>query len=220
MSKYLERKAKSGEPFQFTDPIRLPLAGQEIQPALVKDVLSSLVNGTEEMSDLIDEEIKLFRASGDQGFVEVTKVLRQVTASHAGQEGYSIHLHLGEEMSDAFGNEHRLREVIDNIFSNAVRHGFEGGAANHIEVEVLFVGEDSLQILIGNDGTPPTLPFGEMIKKGVRASASKGTGNGLYMADRWVREMGGHMFDATELLSSFRRPITFAVGIELKQPVS
>jgi anti-sigma regulatory factor (Ser/Thr protein kinase) len=65
------------------------------------------------------------------------------------------------EFAEGFGREHglpederaRLMVILDELFSNAVNHGYEPGAAGRIEV-VLSLDADRLTIEFADDGCP------------------------------------------------------------------
>jgi len=214
---YIKERAKGALPITLSDPIRPPLAGEARTASTVQEVMEGLVANTKALSGLIEAEQQLLvqRSSSIEVF-DILETLRTIGASHAGETQYALHLRLGLEPRNVVGNERRFAEVVDNILANAVRHGFDGKGPFNIEVEVLLFGQSTVQVLIANDGTAPDLPFAEMLRKGVKSTESKGLGHGLYMSKRWIQGMNGELFDASD--HTFRRPITFAVGIELEQP--
>lgn len=215
---YLETKMKDGTPISAEDPVRKPLRGETVPPSLLGEVLDGLQQSLDNMTGLIEQEMNLLSEEAPAAAaVDVIAMIKKVVKGFRGQEGVHIHPRIVATPLVVAGNERRLEESLQNVIDNAIKHGRQPGQVLNIEIEVWELGVELVQVLVGNDGPASELAFDDMVKKGGRSSSRKGSGLGLYMTKRWIEEMGGHLFDAMDLRNSFRRPINFAVGIELKR---
>ena len=90
----------------------------------------------------------------------------------------------------------RLREVIDNFISNAIKYTEKGGISLFIEIS-----KEYLKVIITDTGPGiEERDMGRLFKKFSRASEGlkqekpgASTGLGLYISKRIVEEMGGHV---------------------------
>ena len=215
---YLESKMQNGTSLSPQDPIRAPLRGESIPPTLLEEVLDGLQQSLENMTGHIEEEIDLLSDKNvASAAIDVIAVIRKVVKGFHGQDGVRIHPRIISTPLVIQANEQRLEECLQNLVDNAIMHGQSEGQVLNIEIEVAEIGADLVQVLVANDGPPSELDFDSMVKKGGRSSRSKGSGVGLYATKRWIEEMGGRVFDAMYQRNSFRRPINFAIGFELKR---
>jgi len=215
---YLEAKMKDCSPISAVDPVRKSLRGETIPPSLLGEVLDGLQQSLDNMTGHIEQEMNLLSEEAlTAPAVDVIAVIRKVVKGFRGQEGVHIDLRIVPTPLIVQGNERRLEESLQNLIDNAIKHGRHTGHVLNIEIEVWELGEELVQVLVGNDGPASELTFDDMVKKGGRSSSRKGSGLGLYMTRRWIEEMGGHLFDAMDLRNGFRSPINFAIGIELKR---
>lgn len=221
---YLSRKTAEQETVSMSDPIRPALIQEDRSPSTLQEVLQGLKGNVDAMSGLIENERKLFLDEEDAGrpieVFDINEALRSVADSHMGEPSYSINLRIGKTETLVTGNQMRFKEAVDNIFTNAVRHGFRDDRQHHIEVVVATTAGNMIQVLVGNDGTAPDLHFDEMITKGVKSTDSQGLGHGLYLAHRWMKEMDGALYDASDMYLLFTLPISFAIALELPELAS
>lgn len=214
---YLEAKMKEGGPISAEDPVRKPLRGETVPPSLLGEVMEGLQQSLDSMTGNIEEEMKLLGEEAPRlEAVDVMALIKKVVKGFRGQEGVHIHPHIVSTPLVVQANEQRLQESLQNLIDNAIKHGHQKGQVLNIEIEVWIEREKLVQVLVGNDGHASELDFDRMVKKGGRSANSKGTGVGLYATKRWIEEMGGQLFDASDNGGAFRRPINFAIGIELK----
>ncbi|UJP10282.1 HAMP domain-containing histidine kinase [Microbacterium sp. KUDC0406] len=95
----------------------------------------------------------------------------------------------------AYVDPHRIRQVVDNLVSNAVKYGDIGG---HVRIDVLRE-EDRVAVVVGDDG--PGVPEAEVPRLFdrffrsalVRQSVTHGSGLGLAISRDIVRAHGGEL---------------------------
>lgn len=214
---YLESKMKEGGPISAEDPVRKSLRGETVPPSLLGEVIDGLQQSLDNMTGHIEQEMNLIAAEGPSyAAVDVIALIKRVVRGFRGQDGVHIHPHIASTPLVVPAHEGRLEESLQNLIDNAIKHGKQKGQVLSIEIEVWELGTELVQVLVGNDGPAADLDFDTMVKKGGRSSRSKGSGVGLYATKRWIEGMGGTLFDAMGNRNSFRRPINFAIGIELK----
>ncbi|RYF43548.1 MAG: response regulator, partial [Cytophagaceae bacterium] len=105
----------------------------------------------------------------------------------------------------------RLKQVLLNLFSNAIKYNREGG---HVEIHVIVEAENWVSIAVKDTGpgiSPEDLPklFMPFERLGAGASAIEGTGLGLVLSQRLVIAMGGTL----EVESVIEQGTTFTLKL-------
>jgi len=127
--------------------------------------------------------------------VNVTEVISETLAilqPQAAERQISIALEIPETLPTLIGDADRLKQVMVNLVSNAVKYNHEGG---RVDIEVK-VGEDELNVAVRDTGrgiTEEDLPhiFEKFYRVDDPEQQTKGTGLGLSIAKHIVEVHGG-----------------------------
>ncbi len=124
--------------------------------------------------------------------VDLSGLARETAAAfQAGSNAIKIG---GESAVPALVDPDRLRQALENLLSNAVRHSPEG-APVHLDVGLEENGDGRWAVLTVSDqgpGVPPDL-LPRLFNRYVRGSGSSGLGLGLYLASRIAAAHGGSL---------------------------
>lgn len=144
----------------------------------------SLSEHLKRLSDTIEEmESKFDLLTQTNGFGLVSKVdIKKVLKCFKSKNNYQIEYLVDEECEkmDAYTliNKEDLKEVIHNIISNAVMHGFIKGRNNNIiRIRLSYDKEENMHVIqISNNGKP--MPKGMDTKRfGIKGEIAGDTGN-------------------------------------------
>ncbi len=135
------------------------------------------------------------RAEAD-GRVELDGVVREVLADHKPAIlARSLELRSATPQAAVCGDRERVRTIVDNLVSNAVKFSPDGGA---LDVSVRRTGDRAvLEVADAGPGVPPEErgrifdPFFQ--GQAVAAGAVKGSGLGLSIVAEFVEELGGEI---------------------------
>lgn len=154
--------------------------------------LMRLINDILDMGKIDARQMTLFREKAhlDQIIAEV----HQMVSSAFEEKGLWIKLEIPPDLPPVFVDTTRIRQVLLNLFNNALRFTDQGGVT--LRVEKL---EDSLRVNVIDTGVgiaPEDLPkvFTEFRQVGEENWRRRsGTGLGLYISRRFVELHGGKM---------------------------
>ncbi|HZP72935.1 MAG TPA: GAF domain-containing protein [Gaiellaceae bacterium] len=118
-----------------------------------------------------------------------------VTAASASGNGHRFVADVGGNGCTAQADPDKLRQVLDQLVSNAIKYSPEGGT-----VTVSASGSaDGVQVTVADEGIGiPSSERDRIFSKFYRAGSGTGTGLGLFIARGLVREMGGRMWVESE----------------------
>ena len=107
---------------------------------------------------------------------------RNIQLAHAGMKGTTV-----------LADRRRLKQVLLNLFSNAIKYNREGGS---VRVDVRLQGTDRLRVLVTDTGQGiPVMRLAELFQPfnrlGAENSSIEGTGIGLTIARHIIEMMGG-----------------------------
>jgi signal transduction histidine kinase len=130
---------------------------------------------------------------------DVRTVVRDVVAAaeHANANGHRFVAEIDGEELAAEADPEKLRQVLDQLLSNAVKYSPAGGT---VTVAARRAG-DAVEMSVSDEGAGIPLSERERIfTKFYKAGdgQARGTGLGLFIAQGLVREMGGHMWVDSE----------------------
>jgi signal transduction histidine kinase/ActR/RegA family two-component response regulator len=137
-------------------------------------------------------------------------MLRERAAAHAIEVGVEV----GDDVGELYSDELRLKQVLLNLMTNAVKFTGDGGSV------LLRAARDEAEILITVTDTGIGVPEAdrerifESFQQGGRGSSrEEGTGLGLTLSRRMVELLGGHMW----LESEVGRGSTFGFSLPARQ---
>jgi signal transduction histidine kinase len=198
-----ERNFSRGAAHELKTPLSVLRAHAEalqedIAPEKRSAYLSVVLEESDRMAQLVSRLLELSRLESGRPLekerLELSALVRHSLAPLTlllDQKGLSLTLDLEEVWLD--GNRACLEEAVDNLLSNALRHGVSGGG---IRVG-LHAGDGWILLEVYNDGTPippEDLPhLWEPFYRGdkARSRASGGTGLGLAIVRAAVQAHGG-----------------------------
>lgn len=186
------------------------------------EVVELIRNSAEYMlrlvNDLLDvSSIEAGKISLSMNRVDLIRFLRAIVALHrhrSDEKGITLELHAPNDKELLVDlDEHRFRQVADNLISNAIKFS-ENGA--RIDVTVATHGESAV---ISVSDTGPGIPAEELdqlfqpfARTSVKPSdGEKSTGLGLVICRKVIESHGGHI----EVESEVGRGSTFAVHLPL-----
>ena len=192
-------------------------SGQMAPDAQGRDLLQRAIRRTESMLDLVDDLLRYSRLQGAKAPervepVDLAEIVRSAADLFRAQaDEKNVHLEVRAESARVMGVRDGLRDLVDNLLSNAIRYTPAGG---RVAVETRC--EAGRPILVVSDtgiGIPPEeLPhvFDEFFR-GERAkqAVQHGTGLGMAIAKRVVEMHGGRI----EVESEVGRGTTFRVSL-------
>ena len=125
---------------------------------------------------------------------DVGAVVSELVASAtvSGQNGHRVVADIAVDMPPARADPVKLRDVLDQLVSNAVKFSPDGGT---VTVSARRAG-DAVELAVSDQGTGiPASERDRIFEKFVKAGSGvgRGTGVGLFIAQGLVREMGGRI---------------------------
>lgn len=171
---------------------------RELKPEQRDAFLAVIGDETSRLSDLVGDVLDTSRIeAGTFGYafsdVDLAAVIRDsVAAAQFGQDDVRLATSLPATLPSVRGDGERLRQLVDNLISNAIKYSDAGG-----EVAVEAQAEDGhLTIRVRDDG-PGILPehHDHIFEKFGRAagSAKPGTGLGLFLSRSFAEAHGGSL---------------------------
>jgi len=206
-------------------PVGPALEGQEAPPQLITEVLDEAIRHSGELGELIE------RLTEPQGLralqleqIELEEYLRtEILPLYQYVQRFRISLqNWSNGSTTVYADRFALKLILKNIISNANKHGFTDMSRTYT-IHIVITDNE---LVIGNDGQPPTMRLDDMKVFGRKEGPAAGTGMGLYFADALTKQMGGELTQlfavGVELTEFFDaggmddEPITFALNLELR----
>jgi PAS domain S-box-containing protein len=173
------------------------LTERELEPSVVRDLLSVAQNESERLAALVDDilttsQIEFGSLSvASEAFDPLAAVAAAVEATRT--RGASITIDALSAAAPACGDEQKVHQILANLIDNAVKYG---GAAVTIRVRDAL---DQVRFEVSDNG--PGIPDSEQInifEKFYRLDpqhrhGTSGTGLGLYICRELVRRMDGRI---------------------------
>ncbi|HEX4527242.1 MAG TPA: GAF domain-containing protein [Gaiellaceae bacterium] len=118
-----------------------------------------------------------------------------VIAAGASDNGHRIVADLGAEPLAAQADPEKLRQVLDQLISNAVKYSPGGGLVS-VSAQRR---QDAVEVAVADQGVGiPASEQERIFAKFYKAGGGQGTGLGLFIAQGLVREMGGRIWVDSE----------------------
>ena len=113
-----------------------------------------------------------------------------VAAAGTAANGHRLVVELGPEPLEAQADPDKLRQVLDQLVSNAVKYSPGGGVVS-VSAQRR---QDAVEVAVADEGVgiPPS-ERERIFAKFYKAGGGQGTGLGLFIAQGLVREMGGQI---------------------------
>lgn len=170
-------------------------------PKTVRDSLAVIEEESDHLATLIDDLLDASRLQAgvlalDFTSVDVGRLVREISERFKTQsEEHSFDVHIPEDFPLVQADEERLIQVINNLFSNAVKFSPGGG-------RVVVSGRssaDSAAICVHDDGpgiAPDDVPrvFDLFYRSNEASRKTKGAGLGLFLAKIVVEAHGGRIW--------------------------
>lgn len=151
------------------------------------------------MNDILDfSKIEAGELEFEQGPVQLREVIQGVVHLHSGQareKGVELTCHIDKEVPESILSDGvRLRQILHNLISNALKFTSEGQVEVHLQVEGA---ELHFQVLDSGIGLPQGR-IADLFAPFTQADASTtrtygGTGLGLAICQRLVERLGGRI---------------------------
>jgi signal transduction histidine kinase len=171
---------------------------RELQPEQREAFLAVIADETKRLSVLVGDVLDTSRIeAGTFGYafsdVDLAEIVRDsVAAAEIGQDEVRLSSDLAPALPHVRGDADRLRQLVDNLISNAVKFSTTGG-----EVRVL-ARQDDGRVIVRVDDDGPGIPREEqeqIFEKFGRAvgSSKPGSGLGLFLARSFAEAHGGSL---------------------------
>ncbi len=135
----------------------------------------------------------------------VIDVVRSMTIGYMKDKNLDLRVEVAPNLPQAYGDEFRLRQVLINLASNAVKFTDKGGITIHVHKQTRQHGQDFIRIDVIDSGigiAQKDLPLLFEAFRQVDSSLTRtqgGTGLGLPIAKSLIEMMGGEMIVETEV---------------------
>ena len=165
----------------------------------------SIIEAATHMAHLVDKTLKTSRMETGQfpfefAVLDLAATVREVVERLPENERHPLSVELPEGPVPCWGDPDRIREVLENLISNAVKYSPDGGAVGislqcHEEVATVTVVDQGIGIAAENLERL-FKPFSRVRDR--RTVDIHGSGLGLYICERIVRAHGGRTWVTSE----------------------
>ncbi len=148
--------------------------------------LTTIVDALLDVARLDAGELNVSLVPTDVG----TVVADVVAAAARSANGHRVVAAVGPEPIPAQADPGKLRQVLDQLVSNAVKYSPDGGVVS-VSVQRR---HDAVEVAVADEGVGiPAAERERIFAKFYKSSGGHGTGLGLFIAQGLVREMGGRI---------------------------
>jgi len=177
-----------------------------------RDSVAGIVNGGQQLLDMIDEILNYVRAASDQvtlvrtefSVTEIVDQVRLLNQSLAAKKHLTIERLNGDDLPPVYADRDKLKHVLVNLIGNAIKFTPDGGRI-WISMSRRGKNADELLIEVGDTGQGISRDNHELVFREfaqVDSSASRphhGTGLGLAIARKLVELHAGTIWVESEL---------------------
>ncbi len=184
------------------------LLRREISPERLREYLNIIVDQADKLSKLAEDTLSFAKIESGQlnyqfKVVNVEAIIQEAVSMVKVSAGHSFESSVDLNCSFVRGDQNKLRQVLQNLISNAVKYSPAGGQIKVIVTpsdqpdEVLFaVGDQGLGI--------PEEYLGRLFQKYTRVDSGeagkiKGTGLGLWICREIIKAHGGRIWVESEV---------------------
>jgi len=177
-----------------------------------RDSVTGIVNGGQQLLDMIDEILTYVRSASDQvalirtefSMAELVDQVRVLNQSLAAKKHITIERLNGDDLPLVYADRDKIKHVVQNLIGNSIKFTNNGGRA-WISFSRRGRHEEELLVEVGDTGRGIARDHFELIFREfaqVDASPSRphhGTGLGLAIARRFVELHNGRIWVESEL---------------------
>jgi signal transduction histidine kinase len=184
----------------FSDVLLERMFGElnERQEEYVRDIRDSGQHLLELINEILDlSKVEAGRMDLDPALLSLPALLEQGLAlvrERAARQRLSVSLTVASEVGEVWADEIKLKQVVVNLVTNAVKFTPVGGT---VSVDARVVGEEAVVTVrdtgIGIAAEDQDRIF-EAFQRGDRRASTEGTGLGLTLSRRFVELHGGRMW--------------------------
>jgi PAS domain S-box-containing protein len=163
--------------------------------------LDFIARESERLTTIVDALLNVARLdTGDLAVsleeTDVAAIVREVVATaQASGNGHRFVAEIPADRYPAQADPDKLRQVLEQLVSNAVKYSPEGGTVTVSAARI----PDGIEIAVADEGVGIAPSERDRIfSKFYKAGSGPGTGLGLFIARGLVREMGGQMWVESE----------------------
>jgi signal transduction histidine kinase len=204
----------------FSDVLLERMFGElnERQEEYVRDIRDSGQHLLELINEILDlSKVEAGRMELEPALLSLPALLDQGLAlvrERAARQRLTVRLEISDGVGDVWGDEVKLKQVVVNLLTNAVKFTPVGGS---VDVDARVVGEEAIVSVrdtgVGIAESDQERIF-EAFQRGDRRASVEGTGLGLTLSKRFVELHGGRMWvESTVGLGS-----TFGFAIPVAVP--
>ena len=191
-----------------------------------RDSVTGIVNGGQQLLDMIDEILTYVRSTGDQvplvrtefSIAEVVDQVRLLNQSLAARKHITIERTNGDNLPAVYADRDKIKHVFANLIGNAIKFTADGGRA-WVSFSRRGADESELLVEVGDTGRGIARDHYELVFREfaqVDASPSRphhGTGLGLAIARRFVELHHGKIWVESELGKGSRFFFTLPLNV-------
>ncbi len=176
--------------------------GNAKYPEYLNDIHHSAEHLLEIINEVLDmSKIEAGRVDLDEQSLDMTEVIESVTrmmSSRAFGGGIQIDMDLEPNMPLLFADQRLVRQVLINLFSNAIKFSRRGG---WVHIESKMTNDGDMQVIVSDNGIgipknkiqQALEPFGQIHDHAHAAHENQGTGLGLPLAKAMMELHGGKL---------------------------
>jgi two-component system sensor histidine kinase ChiS len=191
-----------------------------------RDSVTGIVNGGQQLLDMIDEILTYVRSSGDQvplvctefSVAEVVDQVRLLNQSLAAKKHITLERTNGDDLPLVYADRDKIKHIFANLIGNAIKFTGDGGRA-WVSFSRRGADENELLVEVGDNGRGIARDHYELVFREfaqVDASPSRphhGTGLGLAIARRLVELHHGRIWVESELGKGSRFFFTLPLNV-------
>ena len=177
-----------------------------------RDSVTGIVNGGQQLLDMIDEILTYVRSASDQvnlvgsefSIAELVDQVRLLNQSLAAKKHINIERLNGDDLPPVYADRDKIKHTLGNLIGNAIKFTPDGGRV-WISFSRRGLDEGELLVEVGDTGRGIARDHYELVFREfaqVDASPSRphhGTGLGLAIARRFIELHGGTIWVESEL---------------------